>query len=457
LSFEFPVGIPGDIPQPAVVVTSGVGFTDRLGWVRLSADHLRQVAMFLDVAALAEPGSAGHRVELPGAGLVFEVEEAEERSVTYRVDVFDLDGDVVGGLGMTTTRLELALEASMFRGDTDPGVPKSGFARYELFRPHHLGDSLPLLWRVAHPPEGSRLNQVRPAERGTEIPGGQVALVVGWVFADSVDAVIALDRLRYLTPGVVADLLGTLPDGRRFAVAVIQSDPGLDEAWALEESLQETRRGRAARRRAFYVPVLLDRMAAAQADVPEAWLAGTGLVDLHALDLQLYRREGYDWPADVGFDVGLQVLLAEVVGAKLTSVLAALQEGDHCLFRQPHDCELDVVADALAAWRDGTLRMNDTTMASGGSSVVVAPGDPTPVEIDMTPQSARSRRHREKAIDWDGPAITALSQALAAVEWGDDDEEGDLDTVEGILRGLDPLVWLPLMPERGFDIDGNAR
>ena len=258
------------------------------------------------------------------------------------------------------------MEAARFRGITGTGVPEEGFGRYGLFDPRGLRDSAPLLWRVVNPPEGSRLNWVCPAERGSQSPGGQVALVVGWVFAESVDARIAVDRLRYLTPGVVADLGGTLPDGRQFAVALIQSDPPLDEAWDLEQLVDDDRSVRLARRQAFYTNALLARMAPAQGDVPEAWLAGTRLLDLPELSRHLTWRDDSHWPADVGFDVGLQMLLAEVAGVRIPTILAAHQAGRDCLVRQAHDCQHDLVADALAAWQDGIGCDDDRPAPSSG-------------------------------------------------------------------------------------------
>lgn len=447
LRLEFEGGLPaGADRRIARVSVSGVGFYEDLGALPLSGADLHAVADLLAGAAVGTVGSAS--VGVGGGRVGVEVVDVEADTVSVAVTVSAPDHGDGGGVVLTATRLEWLCAADRWRGRGEPAG--DGFAGYGLFRPRRPASFQPLLWRVASPPQGSVLNQVRPAESGAPDPGGQVGVVVGVVFTGATDATVAVDRLRYLTAGVVGDVLGTLPDGRRFAVLLLQSDPDLDAVWALEEALQPGRRGRADRRRAFYATAMAGRLAPALGDVPEAWPAGAVVLDLPALDRQLYRREGYDWPAGIGLGRGLQLLLAEVVGAQLTAMLDAYAEDLPCLYRAwPHDCQFDPVADALAAWADGALTPDLITLVQGGSAVRAEPGGPRPFELDLTPPETRSKRRKPRHPLWPpDDAAQAIRVSGSAVN-----DDADPDTLDEVLDMIDPLLWQQLLPDEGFDDD----
>lgn len=390
---------------------------------------------------------------LPAAGIVFDVVGSSPEGITLEIRFSgDTDPEAVDGFSFDTTGLALLHAADQIRGaDTDRE------ASSRLFDPDLEQPVQALIWDAVRVPDLARLDGVALPTGEKAAPGGQLGELRGYTFAPGCDAALELDLLRLGMPHAIASILGSFGNGDRFGILLLQSDPLLDQqAWdnRTDQSPDET--DLLASWDA--VDVAMDAFNAAAAPAEQravfARLDGWRLLSAGAIGEHLIGTYPGCDAAEAErlivrrFDEVLLALLAEAVGVPLPRVLAAR---DCLLPGWQHTCQHEPVADALAAWIDGTVSpeqfsefeirdrhllpaddRSQTARPSQGSGQRPAPpqayggyearfrsylgsGDDAPSVVGAVFAHARRADDAERRRDDEG-VLTALKDALAAVE-----------------------------------------
>ena len=144
--------------------------------------------------------------------------------------------------------------------------------------------------------------------------------------------------------------------------------------------------------------------------------------------------------------MGLRVLLAEIVGVRMTTLLDAYSDGASCLYPAcEHDCQVDPVSDALAAWTVEPLEPG--------------PAHPGPWWIGLAGRARKAHAVRDGFHRTSHPVEAAQAEpARVAPEedpgeasplaWSAADDDADPDTLEEILSLIDPLLWAAAVPRK---------
>lgn len=200
------------------------GFEALYDWRPITGADLTELGQWLNrVVAQDYPESSVPALALTRPGLVVDVVASDTTRVTVQFTTVGFPDDPEG-FSFDTTLMALRHTAAQ--------IDAGGFDDYlhpsvRLYEPGQSGFQS-LVWDSVRLPEGSQLNGVATTDDDHLDPPGNMAMLRGLAFHPDCDAELEIDRLRVYTPGAIASLLGTLPNGDRFGVLALQSLPHMD-------------------------------------------------------------------------------------------------------------------------------------------------------------------------------------------------------------------------------------